>query len=305
MDPVPPIEARGLLKRYGELTAVDGIDFTVGAGECVGFLGPNGAGKTTTVRMVTAFSPLSGGSVRVLGMDVTLQPRPIKARIGVCPQQDNLDPDFSVRRNLLVYARYFGMEPALARRRADELLETMQLAERADAAIDALSGGMKRRLILARALLNQPELLVLDEPTSGLDPQARHMIWQRIRQLRSTGTTVLLTTHYMEEASQLCSRVILMDAGRILLEGTPESLIEREIGREVIELWNLTPGIEEFLREQGWAAEQAEDRLYVYDCEGGRIAAAIGERFPRQERLIRHATLEDVFLHRAGRTLRE
>lgn len=305
MDPVAPIEARGLVKRYGELAAVDGIDFTVGAGECVGFLGPNGAGKTTTVRMVTAFSPLSGGSVRVFGWDVTRYPRRIKARIGVCPQEDNLDPDFSVRRNLLVYARYFGMDPGVARRRADELLATMQLTERAEAAIDELSGGMKRRLILARALLNQPELLVLDEPTTGLDPQARHMIWQRIRQLRAAGTTVLLTTHYMEEASQLCSRVILMDGGRILLEGPPATLIAREIGREVVELWNLAPGIEDFLRERGWPLEQTEDRLYAYDCEGGVIAAAIGERFPRQERLIRHATLEDVFLHRAGRTLRE
>jgi len=305
MDPVPPIEAHGLTKRFGELTAVDGIDFAVGAGECVGFLGPNGAGKTTTVRMVTAFSPLSGGSVRVFGLDVTRHPRRIKARIGICPQEDNLDPDFSVRRNLLAYARYFGMDPGLARRRANELLETMQLAERAEAAVDELSGGMKRRLILARALLNQPELLVLDEPTTGLDPQARHMIWQRIRQLRSAGTTVLLTTHYMEEASQLCGRVILMDGGRILLEGAPETLIAREIGREVVELWNLEPGVEAFLRERSWTLEQAEDRLYAYDCEGGEIAAAIGERFPRQERLIRHATLEDVFLHRAGRTLRE
>jgi lipooligosaccharide transport system ATP-binding protein len=305
MDSAPPIEALGLVKRYGDLTAVDGIDFTVGPGECVGFLGPNGAGKTTTVRMVTCFSPLSAGRVRVFGLDVTQHPRRIKARIGICPQQDNLDPDFSVRRNLLVYARYFGMAPALARRRADALLEYMQLTEKAEAAIEELSGGLKRRLILARALLNQPDLLVLDEPTTGLDPQARHMIWQRIRQLRAEGTAVLLTTHYMEEASQLCGRVILMDAGRILLEGTPEGLIEREIGREVVELWNLAPGVSEYLREAGWPVEQAEDRLYIYDRDGGRVAAAIGERFPRQERLIRHATLEDVFLHHAGRTLRE
>jgi lipooligosaccharide transport system ATP-binding protein len=305
MTPALPVEAHGLVKHYGELTAVDAIDFTVGPGECVGFLGPNGAGKTTIVRVLTCFSPPTAGIVHVLGLDVTRHPRRIKASIGVCPQEDNLDPDFSTRRNLLVYARYFGMAPALARQRADALLEYMQLTDKAEAAIAELSGGMKRRLILARALLNQPRLLVLDEPTTGLDPQARHLIWQRSRQLRAEGTTVLLTTHYMEEASQLCSRVILMDAGRILLEGTPASLVESEIGREVIELWNLAPGVSDFLRERGWPVEQAEDRFYIYDREGGQIAAAIGERFPRQERLLRHATLEDVFLHHAGRTLRE
>ncbi len=305
MNAPPPVEARGLTKRYGELVAVAGIDFRVEAGECVGFLGPNGAGKTTTVRMVTCFTPLSAGEARVFGLDVVRHPRAIKARVGICPQEDNLDPDFSARRNLLVYARYFDMPPAVARRRADDLLEYMQLAERAEAGIDELSGGMKRRLILARALLNQPELLVLDEPTTGLDPQARHMIWQRIRQLRAEGTTVLLTTHYMVEASQLCNRVILMDQGRILLEGTPEGLIEREIGREVIELWNVEPEVSAFLREGGWPVEEAEDRLFVYDRDGGVVAPSIGARFPRQERLIRRATLEDVFLHRAGRTLRE
>jgi lipooligosaccharide transport system ATP-binding protein len=301
----PVIEARGLTKRFGELVAVDAIDFAVGRGECVGFLGPNGAGKTTTVRMVTGLSPLTAGAAHVFGLDVTRHPRRIKARIGVCPQEDNLDPDFSVRRNLMVYARYFDMPAAAARPRVDELLDFMQLTEKADAAIPELSGGMKRRLVLARALLNRPELLVLDEPTTGLDPQARHMIWQRIRQLRSEGVTVLLTTHYMEEASQLCQRVILMDAGRILLEGPPEELVRREIGREVVELWNLEAGIEEFLRERGWPLERTEDRLFVHDREGGRAAEAIGARFPRQERLIRHATLEDVFLHRAGRGLRE
>ncbi|MBD3237142.1 MAG: ATP-binding cassette domain-containing protein [Candidatus Eisenbacteria bacterium] len=300
-----PIEATGLTKRYGALAAVDAIDFRVARGECVGFLGPNGAGKTTTVRMVTCFTPISGGMVRVFGYDVTRHPREIKARLGVCPQEDNLDPDFSVRRNLLVYARYFGIPSAQARARTDRLLEMMQLTEKADSPIEALSGGMKRRLVIARALLNEPELLVLDEPTTGLDPQARHMIWQRIRQLRAAGTTILLTTHYMEEASQLCNRVILMDEARILLEGTPDALIAEEIGREVVELWDIPEEVRRFVQASGWITEQGEERLFVYDRTGGEVGVRIGRRFPHQSRLIRNATLEDVFLHRAGRSLRE
>ncbi len=305
MNAALPVEASGLTKRFGTLTAVAGIDFTVGPAECVGFLGPNGAGKTTTVRMLTGFSPITAGRVVIFGLDVTRHPRVIKARIGLCPQEDNLDPDFSVRKNLLVYARYFDLPRGVARQRADELLEMMHLTEKAEADIHELSGGMKRRLILARALLSHPDLLVLDEPTTGLDPQARHMIWQRIRQLRAEGTTVLLTTHYMEEASRLCNRVILMDAGRIVLAGEPEALVASEIGREVVELWNVPAQLREFATQAGWTLQETEDRLYVYDLDGGRVAAEIGERFPHQERLIRHATLEDVFLHRTGRTLKE
>ena len=305
MNEALPIRATGLTKSYGALTAVDGIDFTVGRGECVGFLGPNGAGKTTTVRMITCFTPISGGEVRVFDLDVTQNPREIKARLGICPQEDNLDPDFTVRRNLLVYARYFGLPRAQVRTRTDQLLEMMQLTEKADSPIDALSGGMKRRLVIARALLNQPDLLVLDEPTTGLDPQARHMIWQRIRQLRAAGTAVLVTTHYMEEASQLCDRVILMDQARILLEGAPQELIAGEIGREVVELWDVPDEVRDFIAASGWPTEDIEDRLYVYDRQGGEAGVKIGQRFPHQERLIRHATLEDLFLHRAGRSLRE
>jgi lipooligosaccharide transport system ATP-binding protein len=305
MDEPLPIQAMGLTKRYGPLTAVDGIDFSVAAGECVGFLGPNGAGKTTTVRMVTCFTPISSGTVSVFGLDAAHHPRQIKSRLGVCPQEDNLDPDFSVRRNLLVYARYFGIPRAQARARTDQLLEMMQLTEKADSQIDALSGGMKRRLVIARALLNEPDLLVLDEPTTGLDPQARHMIWQRIRQLRATGTTILITTHYMEEASQLCNRVILMDQARILLEGSPADLVTREIGREVVELWDVPQEVRAFVTASAWPTEEGEERLFVYDRGGGEVGVKIGQRYPHQSRLIRPATLEDVFLHRAGRSLRE
>lgn len=301
----PVIEARGLTKRYGDFTAVSGIDFDVRPGECVGFLGPNGAGKTTSVRMVSCFTPITAGSVRVFGLDVASEPREVKARLGICPQEDNLDPDFSVRKNLLTYARYYGIAAAEARRRADALLALLQLGEKADSKIDELSGGMKRRLVLARALLNQPSLLILDEPTTGLDPQARHLIWQRVRSLKAEGTTVLLTTHYMEEAAQLCDSVILMDLGKILLEGKPADLVLREVGDEVMELWNLAPGVAEMVRERGWASETVEDRLIIYLPRGEDGARLLEERFPHQERLLRRATLEDVFLRRAGRALRD
>jgi lipooligosaccharide transport system ATP-binding protein len=301
----PPLVARGLTKRYGEFTAVAGIDFEVRAGECVGFLGPNGAGKTTTVKMATCFTPITAGSVAVFGHDVTASPRTVKALLGVCPQEDNLDPDFDVRRNLLVYARYFDLPAAEAAARADALLGMMQLGDKVHSRVAELSGGMKRRLVLARALINAPRLLILDEPTTGLDPQARHLIWQRIRHLKAEGVTALLTTHYMEEAAQLCDRVVLMDAGRILLDGPPSDLVAREAGREVVELWELTPEVSDFVRRTGWKVEEADQRLYLYDRGEDGIAEAIGARFPHQPRLIRHATLEDVFLLRAGRALKE
>ncbi len=299
----PVVRARGLTKTYGAVTAVDGIDFEVGRAECVGFLGPNGAGKTTTIRMVTAFSPVTAGEVRVFDLDVTTHPREVKARLGICPQEDNLDPDFTVRRNLLVFGRYHEIPRATLEKRVDELLAFVQLEAKADAAIDEISGGMKRRLILARALLNRPELLVLDEPTTGLDPQARRVIWDRVRALKREGTTVLLTTHYMEEASRLCDRVILMDGGRILLSGTPDDVIAREVGREVVVLGAVTEEVRAFCRERPWPRDEVEDRIYVYDIEGGRVAGEIAARFPHQERTIRAATLEDVFLRRTGRVL--
>ncbi|MFN8179690.1 MAG: ABC transporter ATP-binding protein [bacterium] len=300
-----PVVARALTKRFGTVTAVSAIDFDVRPGECVGFLGPNGAGKTTTVRMVSCQSPLTAGSAHVFGLDVQTHPREIKAMLGVCPQDNNADSDFSVRRNLLVFARYYDIERGEAKRRVDELMTWMQLAEKADAKVDELSGGMRRRLVLARSLINRPRLLILDEPTTGLDPQARHLIWSRVRQLQADGTTCLLTTHYMDEAAQLCDRVILMDEGRILLEGAPAKVVEEEAGREVCELWNAGVEVREFVKGAGWRVEDTEDRLYVYDREGGVARAEIERRFPEQDRLLRHATLEDVFLLRTGRTLRD
>jgi lipooligosaccharide transport system ATP-binding protein len=299
------VEAHNLTKRFGSFTAVNGIRFTVGPGECVGFLGPNGAGKTTTVRMVSGFSPITDGTAMVFGLDVARHPREIKRRIGVCPQEDNLDPDLSVEKNLHVYARYFNIPKAVAVVRTNELLELMQLTDKRDAQIDELSGGMKRRLLLARSLLNEPELLILDEPTTGLDPQARHLIWQRVRRLRDRGTSVLLTTHYMEEASQLCDRVILMDLGEILLEGNPTELVEQDVGNEVVELWRVSDDLKAFVNQAGWTSEEVEDRLFIQDRDGGLVARTINERFPDQERLIRRATLEDVFLLRTGRALKD
>lgn len=215
------IHARALTKRYGELEAVRGIDFDVETSAAIGFLGPNGAGKTTTVKMVSCFLPITSGRIEVFGLDVTTHPREVKAQLGICHQENNLDPDLSVRKNLLVWSRYFDLPRREASERIEEMLTAFQLQDKRDAQIEHLSGGMKRRLVLARALLNRPRLLVLDEPTTGLDPQARQVIWHRVRRLREEGVTVLLTTHYMEEASQLCDRVVLMDQGCILLEGPP------------------------------------------------------------------------------------
>jgi lipooligosaccharide transport system ATP-binding protein len=302
---IPVIEARGLTKRYGDLTAVDAIDFEVGAGACVGFLGPNGAGKTTTVKMVSCFSPVTAGTVRVFGHDVMTHPREVKSNLGICPQEDNLDPDFSVEKNLTVYARYYGMPRAEVHTRTAELLKMMQLDERAGSKTQELSGGMKRRLILARALMNRPRLLILDEPTTGLDPQARHMIWQRVRALKAEGTTILLTTHYMEEASQLCDRVILMDLGKILLEGSPAQVIRDSVGDEVLEIWNFSPEVSAYIAERDWPSEVVEDRIFVYLPAGSEGAREFGDRFPHQERSLRRATLEDVFLRKAGRALRD
>ncbi|HET9952768.1 MAG TPA: ABC transporter ATP-binding protein, partial [Candidatus Eisenbacteria bacterium] len=237
------ITARDLVKSYGQTEAVRGVSFEVRSGESVGFLGPNGAGKTTTVRMISCFLPPTSGSAEVFGVDVRSRPREVKAMLGICPQEDNLDPDFDVLKNLLVYARYFDIPADVAKTRALELLEAVSLSDRAKSRVDSLSGGLKRRLVLARALMNQPRVLVLDEPTTGLDPQARHAIWTRIRALKATGVTVLLTTHYMEEASQLCDRVILVDNGKILLDGSPAEVIAREVGQTVIEAWNHTPEV--------------------------------------------------------------
>jgi len=299
------ILARDLAKSYASLDAVRGISFEVQPGEVVGFLGPNGAGKTTTVRMVSCFLPPTSGTALIYGVDVREHPREVKRMLGICPQEDNLDPDFNVLKNLLVYGRYFGIPGPEVKRRAESLLELVALGDKAKSSVAALSGGMKRRLILARALLNEPRVLILDEPTTGLDPQARHMIWTRVRALRATGVTVLLTTHYMEEAAQLCDRVVIMDEGRILLEGTPASLVEQEVGRTVIEAWNHGAEFAEFLRGLAGRLEEVGDRLYFYPSDPELAERELEDRFPNQERLIRRATLEDVFLLRTGRALRD
>jgi lipooligosaccharide transport system ATP-binding protein len=241
----------------------------------------------------------------VFGLDVRTQPREVKRLLGVCPQENNLDPDFDVLTNLLVYARYFGMDRRVARERAVALLEQMALADRVGSPVETLSGGMRRRLILARALLNQPRVLVLDEPTTGLDPQARHAIWTRVRALRAAGTTVLLTTHYMEEAAHLCDRIVLIDGGRILLTGAPDALVASEVGRTVVEAWNYGPEFAAFARDLPGRLEEVGDRLYLYPRDADGLERLLEARFPGQERLIRRATLEDVFLKLTGRALRE
>lgn len=301
----PAITARDLVKRYGEVEAVRGVSFDVAPSEVVGFLGPNGAGKTTTVRMISCFLPPTSGTARVFGVDVRERPREVKRMLGICPQEDNLDPDFDVLKNLLVYGRYFGIPGAEVKRRALPLLEMMSLQDKAKSPVAALSGGMKRRLILARALLNEPRVLLLDEPTTGLDPQARHAIWTRVRALRATGVTVLLTTHYMEEAAQLCDRVVIIDEGKILLEGTPEELVRREVGRSVIEIWNHGPEVVEAMRAIPGRLEEVGDRLYIYPEDEDQAERMMETRFPGQDRLLRRATLEDVFLRRTGRALRD
>ncbi|MHB8770440.1 MAG: ABC transporter ATP-binding protein [Syntrophales bacterium] len=299
------IEAAHLRKRFGELIAVDDLSFSVAPGECFGILGPNGAGKTSTIRMVYGFSPPSAGTLRVFGLDVTRDHRAVKARIGVCPQENNLDPDLTVLDNLVVFARYFDIPPAEALRRSRELLRFMSLDQREGSRIVALSGGMVRRLVMARALLNRPELLILDEPTTGLDPQSRHQVWERLDELRAEGLTILLTTHYMEEASRLCERLIILDAGRILVEGKPADLVRRHVGRHVIEVADPSAELVGFLQEQGLAYERFGHRLIASVEDGSDLYRTISDRYCGGGCTIRMATLEDVFLRLTGRELRE
>jgi lipooligosaccharide transport system ATP-binding protein len=299
------IEASGLTKRYGNLVAVDGIDFAIHPGECYGFLGPNGAGKTTTVKMIHCFAPVTSGNLKVFGMEVGRHPREIKARIGVCQQEDNLDPDFSVHKNLLVFARYFGIPAQEAAPRVKDLLDFMGLWERRNDGIRELSGGLKRRLVIARALVNDPELLILDEPTTGLDPQSRHQVWDRVRTLRKQGKTILLTTHYMDEAQTLCDRLVIMDHGKILVEGAPTELVHRRVGREVVEVWGYPQELVDLAKSRGWTHEIDSDRLFIYADSGEPILAAIAGKFPVERCTVRMAGLEDLFLKLTGRELRE
>jgi lipooligosaccharide transport system ATP-binding protein len=299
------IVATHLIKRFGVLAAVDNIDFRVGPQECFGFLGPNGAGKTTTVRMVSCFMAPTSGVLSVLGLDASREPRRIKARLGVCPQENNLDPDLTVLDNLRVFARYFDIPASTAVRRADELLHFVGLFSKRRAMIDELSGGMKRRLILARSLLNDPDLLVLDEPTTGLDPQARHQIWETVIQLKRQGTTVALTTHYMDEAAHLCDRIVIMDHGRILLEGRPRDLVRAHVGGQILEIDSADPAVAHYLAQKGWPFERSATHYFVNVREGEAAFKECTERWGEGACVLRSANLEDVFLKATGRALRE
>ncbi|MBU2228188.1 MAG: ABC transporter ATP-binding protein [Proteobacteria bacterium] len=301
----PVIEAKGLRKTFGELVAVDDVSFSVRAGECFGILGPNGAGKTSTIRMIYGFSPLTAGRLTVFGLDITRNAREVKARIGVCQQENNLDPDLTVLQNLEVFARYFNIPESEASGRSRELLRFMALDHRENSRAADLSGGMLRRLVMARALLNRPELLILDEPTTGLDPQSRHQVWERLEELRAKGLSILMTTHYMEEASRLCDRLLIMDHGRILVEGKPADLILRHVGRHVLEVVDPEEGLAAFLRERGVPGERFGHRLIVYVEDGSDLYREISERFCSGGCSMRMATLEDVFLRLTGRELRE
>ncbi|MCW2865841.1 MAG: drrA 4 [Marmoricola sp.] len=303
----PMIRAVGLRKSFGDFEAVRGIDVTVRRGEAFGFLGPNGAGKSSTMRMIAAVSPVSGGELRILGMDPATDGPEIRSRIGVCPQEDTLDTELDVRDNLYVYGRYFGLPRAEVRRRTDELLEFVQLTEKAGAKVEDLSGGMKRRLTIARSLVNRPELLLLDEPTTGLDPQARHVVWERLFRLKQQGVTLVLTTHYMDEAEQLCDRLVVMDGGVIVAEGSPAELIRTHATREVAE---LRFGIGEDERAASSLHDLAErvevlpDRVLLYTADGEAAVAAVHARGLRPlTTLVRRSSLEDVFLRLTGRTL--
>ncbi|MGZ6341116.1 MAG: ABC transporter ATP-binding protein [Candidatus Limnocylindrales bacterium] len=301
------ISARGLTKRFGAFTAVDDVDFDVAPGEAFGFLGPNGAGKTSTMRMIACVSPVTSGELRVLGLDPAADGPRIRARLGVVPQADTLDMELTVRENLLIYGRYFDLSRREALRRAAELLEFVQLTERADDEVEPLSGGMKRRLTIARSLINEPDLLLLDEPTTGLDPQARHLLWDRLYRLKQRGVTLVLTTHYMDEAEQLCDRLVVMDKARIVAEGSPRELIERYASREVLEL-RFPVGVQETLDHQldGLAErfEHLPDRVLLYADDGEAVADAVHERGLRPEGvLVRRSSLEDVFLRLTGRSL--
>ncbi|MDP9273520.1 MAG: ABC transporter ATP-binding protein [Chloroflexota bacterium] len=312
MPPAPGealVRARGLTKRFGDFTAVNAVDFDVLAGEAFGFLGPNGAGKTSTMRMIACSSPISAGELTVIGMDPRTQAAEIKARLGVVPQLDNLDTELTVRENLEMYARYFDIPDAVARQRAAELLEFVQLSERADDQVEPLSGGMKRRLTIARSLINEPELIMADEPTTGLDPQARHLLWERLYRLKQRGATLIITTHYMDEAEQLCDRLVVMDKARIVAEGSPRELIDRYSTRDVLELRfseAVRASLNGRLTELADRVEELPDRHLLYTDDGEAALERVHQRgIEIDSALVRRATLEDVFLRLTGRSLIE
>jgi lipooligosaccharide transport system ATP-binding protein len=308
-DDLPLIYARSLRKRFGTFTAVDGIDVDVARGESFGFLGPNGAGKSSTMRMIGCVSRPSEGTLRILGLDPARDGVRIRAKLGVCPQQDTLDPELTVRQNLTVYARYFGIGRRAARAKADELIDFVQLTDRANSKVEPLSGGMKRRLTIARALVNDPEIVMLDEPTTGLDPQARHLVWERLFRLKQQGVTLVLTTHYMDEAEQLCDRLVVMDNGKIVATGGPRELIEKYSTREVVELRFPTDDQGAFADRLDGIGDRVEvlpDRVLLYADDGDEAVEAVtGRGLTPTSVLVRRSSLEDVFLHLTGRTLVE
>jgi lipooligosaccharide transport system ATP-binding protein len=310
-SPVPSlIEGKHLTKRFGAFVAVDAIDFNVEEGECFGFLGPNGAGKTSTMRMIGCVSPVTDGDLRVFGLDPRVDGPRIRARLGVVPQEDSLDTELTVFDNLLVYGRYFDLPRPVIRDRAEELLAFMQLSERRGDRVDPLSGGMKRRLTIARALVNQPDLLLLDEPTTGLDPHARHLLWERFYQLKRQGVTTVLTTHYMDEAEQLCDRLVIMDGGHIVAEGSPRDLIARHSTRDVVELrfheGEARDKVLPRLGATGYRVEALPDRVLVYTDDADSITHLVSaEGVVANSVYARRSTLEDVFLILTGRTLDE
>jgi lipooligosaccharide transport system ATP-binding protein len=302
------VEARRLTKRFDDFVAVDGIDVEVRRGEFFGFLGPNGAGKTSTMRMIACASPVTEGSLTVLGDDPAKAGSAIRGKLGVVQQDDSLDTELTVWDNLIVYGRYFGISRAVLRDRAAELLEFVQLTERRDDRVDPLSGGMRRRLSIARALVNDPELLLLDEPTTGLDPQARHLVWDRLYQLKQRGVSLVLTTHYMDEAEQLCDRLVIMDDGRIVAEGSPVELIARHSTREVVEFRFSDRDEREaalpILKEVGDRIEVLTERVLVYTADGEAAIERVAHQGVHPDSvLVRRSTLEDVFLRLTGRTL--
>ncbi len=305
----PLIHARGLTKRFGDFTAVDAVDFDVQPGEAFGFLGPNGAGKTSTMRMIGCISPMTGGTLEVLGMDPRNDGSAIRRRLGVVPQADTLDMELTVMENLVIYGRYFDLSYAECRRRADELLDFVQLTEKADSQVEPLSGGMKRRLTIARSLVNEPDMILLDEPTTGLDPQARHMVWERLYKLKQQGTTLILTTHYMDEAEQLCDRLVVMDKAQIVAEGSPQALISEYASREVLELRFedlRTPDLDGKGQGLIQRSEQLPDRILLYTDSGEALAEVLhGEGVRPVSQLVRRSSLEDVFLRLTGRRLIE